>query len=62
MRALIYLVLGIILAGLGVWWITVAGNTVGAILAGLVTALGAAFIITGWAVFTDIKNPTSKKL
>lgn len=62
MRALIYLIVGAVLAAVGIFWIIAAGHTVAGILAGLVTALGTALVATSFAVFTDLTSPTSKKI
>lgn len=62
MRALIYLILGAIILAVGIWWITVAGVSVAAIPAALVTALGSAVFVSGIAVAFDMFAPTSKKI
>lgn len=62
MRALIYFILGAILLAGGIWWIIEAGNSVPAIGAAIVTALGGCFAITGLAVSFDMFAPTSKKI
>lgn len=61
MRALIYLVLGVVLTALGVWWIGVAGDTPAAIVAGLVTAIGGFLVVVAMSIGLDIASPTSKK-
>lgn len=58
MRALIYFILGALATAGGIFWIITAGHTPAAIVAGLVTALGACWLVTAFAVFTDLKNPT----
>jgi hypothetical protein len=62
MRALIYFILGALVTAGGIFWIITAGHTPAAIVAGLVTAIGASLLVTAFAVFTDIMSPTSTKI
>lgn len=62
MRAIIYIVLGAIIAALGIWWAVAAGYTIAAILAMLVIAVGGALIVVGIADGLDKFSPTSRKL
>ncbi|AIT60395.1 hypothetical protein [Corynebacterium doosanense] len=62
MRALIFLIPGLILLAAGIWWINDAGHSVWAILAMLTTATGGALSISGMAVGLDLFAPTSRKI
>lgn len=62
MRALIYLIPGLIFLAAGIWWINDAGHTVWAIVAMLVTAVGGALTVAALAVVLDLFAPTSKKI
>ena len=61
-RVIVLLVLGIALLALGIWWWTVIGPSF-AFLAPIITqGIGGALIVSAWAVWCDIKSPTSRKL
>ncbi|MGX1738349.1 hypothetical protein ACWIB8_04160 [Corynebacterium flavescens] len=61
-RALIYLVLGAVLLALGIWWWTVIGPSFAFLAPIILQGIGGAFIVSAWAVFLDVRNPTSRKL
>lgn len=63
MRALIYIIVGAVIAALGIWWIMAeGGQSVMSIVAALVTGVGGAVIVSGIATAFDLFAPTSKKL
>ncbi|APT86226.1 MULTISPECIES: hypothetical protein [Corynebacterium] len=61
-RALIYLVLGAVLLALGIWWWTVIGPSFAFLAPIILQGIGGAFIVSAFAVFLDVRNPTSRKL
>ncbi|MGO2425438.1 MAG: hypothetical protein ACTH7R_03690 [Corynebacterium flavescens] len=61
-RALIYLVLGAVLLALGIWWWTVFGPSFAFLAPIILQGIGGAFIVSAFAVFLDVRNPTSRKL
>lgn len=61
MRALIYLIPGLILLAAGLWWMLGAGFTVWGIVAMIVVALGGALTVTALGVALDQHAPTSRK-
>lgn len=61
-RALIYLVLGAVLLALAIWWWNVIGPSFAFLAPIILMGIGGALIVSSWAVFLDVRNPTSRKL
>lgn len=62
MRALIYLVLGVLMLVGGWFWAEALGHAVLTIVAALLMAAGGALVIAAMAIGLDKHSPTSHKL